>query len=55
MEPLVVSVAEACRMLGIGRTTAYTFIGLQKLEVCKLGRRTLIKVASIHKLIEDQS
>ena len=54
MEPLVVSVADACKMLGIGRTTAYALIESDKLEMCKLGRRTLIKVASIHKLIADQ-
>jgi excisionase family DNA binding protein len=55
MEPLAISVTEVTKVLGLGRTSIYAMIGDGRLEVLKLGRRTLIKTASIHRLIDSQS
>jgi excisionase family DNA binding protein len=54
MEPLAISVSEAAKVLGLGRTSIYTMIGDGRLEIFKLGRRTLIKTASIHRLVDPQ-
>ena len=51
MEPLATSVAQAAAALGLGRTSIYALIREGRLEAIKLGRRTLIKVESIHRLI----
>ena len=50
MEPYLASITDAQRALGIGRTTAYRLIDAGKLETVKIGRRTLIKIASIKAL-----
>jgi excisionase family DNA binding protein len=50
MEPYLASISDAQRALGIGRTTAYRLIDAGKLETVKIGRRTLIKIASIKAL-----
>lgn len=47
MEPLNVSILEAARILGIGRSKAYELLAAGKLEGAKLGARTLVRVASI--------
>ena len=54
MEPLAVSVNDAAQALSLGRTSIYAMIGDGRLETFKLGRRTLIKVASIRRLVEAQ-
>jgi excisionase family DNA binding protein len=54
VEPLAVSVNDAARVLGLGRTSIYAMIGEGRLETFKLGRRTLIKTASIRRLIDSQ-
>lgn len=54
MEPLAVSVNDAARALGLGRTSIYAMIGDGRLEIFKLGRRTLIKTASIRRLVDAQ-
>ncbi len=54
MDPIAVSVKDAAKALGIGRTSIYALIRDGRLEVIKLGRRTLIKVASIRRLIDRQ-
>jgi excisionase family DNA binding protein len=53
MEPICVSVAEAMRLLGVGRTKLYDLINSQQIRVVKIGRRTLISMASIRALISD--
>ena len=50
MGPYLASISDAQRALGIGRTTAYRLMDDGKLEKVKIGRRTLIKVASIKAL-----
>ena len=52
MEPLAVSVNDAARALSLGRTSIYAMISDGRLETFKLGRRTLIKMASIRRLVD---
>jgi excisionase family DNA binding protein len=52
MEPLAVSVNEARRLLGgLGRTKFYELINDGHLKPIKVGRRTLIPVDAIRKLL----
>ena len=52
MEPLTITVAGVCRLLSIGRTTAYELMRDGKLETLKIGRRRLITYRSAQALIE---
>lgn len=51
--PLAYSVQDACRVSSIGRTRLYSLIKDGKLEARKIGKRTLIPAASLHRLIEE--
>jgi excisionase family DNA binding protein len=53
MNRLLVSVAEAGAMLSLGRTTIYRLISEGKLDVVRIGRRTLIRMTSIQILARD--
>ena len=55
METLTTSVNGAAKALGIGRTSIYALIRDGRLETVKLGRRTLIKVSSIRRLVDEPS
>lgn len=55
MERIAVSINEAGRAIGIGRTKLYELINEGSLKTFKLGRRTLVTVASIHDLVARQS
>jgi excisionase family DNA binding protein len=55
MEKLAVSVSDACRLIGIGRTKVYELIKEGRLQTVKLGRRTVIKVDSIRSLLAEAS
>lgn len=52
MEIVSTSVNEAAKALGIGRTSIYQLIREGRLEVVKLGRRTLIKADSIRRIVD---
>ncbi len=54
MDILAVSVNEATRILGIGRTSLYSMIRDGRIEALKLGRRTLIKTASLRRVIDEE-
>ena len=54
MEAIAISISEAASILGVGRTSIYNLIREGRLEVFKLGRRTLIKTASIRRLVEAE-
>ncbi len=45
--PLTVSVTDAARLMGIGRTTAYKLIGAGEIETVQIGARRLVVVESI--------
>ena len=47
------SVGEAVRMFGIGRTKLYELIQRGDIEAVKLGRRTLIRAASARAFIDN--
>lgn len=50
--PIAVRVPQAVAMLGIGRSKLYQYIGSGEIETVKVGRVTLIPVASLHAFIE---
>ena len=52
IEPIAMRVPEACRYLGIGRSTLYVLIGEGEIEVIKLGSSTLVLTQSLKNLIE---
>jgi excisionase family DNA binding protein len=51
MEILTVSISDAAKALGLGRTSIYAMIADGRLEAFKLGRRRLVKVDSIRLLV----
>lgn len=54
-EPLAYSINEACRVSSLGRTRLYELIGEGRLEIRKIGKRTLIPAASLRALIEGRA
>jgi excisionase family DNA binding protein len=54
LEPLAYSINEACRVSSLGRTRLYQLIGEGKLDVRKIGKRTLIPAASLRALISGE-
>ena len=52
MEKVTASIEETCAALGLGRSNVYLLIGAGRLQTVKIGKRRLVKVASIHELIE---
>lgn len=51
LEPLAYSIKEACRVSSLGRSRLYQLIGEGRLDVRKIGKRTLIPAASLRALI----
>jgi len=54
MEPLLVSIAETAKALSLGRTSIYELINAGELDTRKMGRRRLVTVESIKRLIDKQ-
>ncbi|MGY8972869.1 MAG: helix-turn-helix domain-containing protein [Sphingomonadales bacterium] len=52
IEPIAMRVPEACRYLGIGRSTLYVLIAKGQVEIIKLGSATLVLTSSLHALVE---
>ena len=52
IEPIAMRVPEACRYLGIGRSTLYVLINEGEIEFIKLGSSTLILTESLRSLVE---
>ncbi len=52
MEQLAISINDAAKALGIGRSSIYGLIKAQKLDVIKIGTRTLITTASLNRLTQ---
>ena len=50
-QPIAVSVSEAARMAGLGRTSLYAAISSGALKTRHYGRRTLIEVDSIRQFL----
>lgn len=51
-EPIMVSIPAALRLLGLGRSKFYELIQDEEIEVVKVGRRTLVLMASIRSFVE---
>ncbi len=47
LEPIFVDTATACRMLCIKRTLLFQYLRNGDLERCKIGRKTVVPMASI--------
>ena len=52
IEPIAMRVPEACRYLGIGRSTLYVLISRDEIEIIKIGSATLVLTASLRSLVE---
>ena len=52
---LAVSVMDAARRLGVGRSTVYSLISTGRLPSIKIGRRRLVRVEVIHAFLADAS
>jgi len=50
MPPLLVTVPEACRLLGVSRSTVWNLIKGGRIKVAKIGRRTLPLYKSLEAL-----
>ena len=55
MEALAVSINEAAKALGLGRTSIYAMIADGRLETFKLGRRRLVRIESVRRLANQAS
>ena len=53
-ERLGCSPNEACVALGIGRTLLYRLIAGRRVQVRKLGQRTIVSIPSLLKLLDTQ-
>lgn len=51
MEPLALSINDTAKLLSLGRTSIYAMIADGRLEAFKLGRRTLVRMESVRKLV----
>ena len=49
--PLAVSVRECCELTSLSRTTCFELIRENRLEVRRIGRRTLVLMRSINSLL----
>ena len=50
--PIAMRVPEACRYLGIGRSTLYVLIAKGQVEIIKMGSATLVLTSSLRALVE---
>ena len=55
MEPIALSVAEAVKVSGLGKTTLYEAMAQGRLESRLVGRKRLILVRSLRRLIEGEA
>jgi len=53
MEPLTITIAGARLALGIGNTKLYELINAGQLDTIRLGRRRLVKTASLRRLVGE--
>jgi excisionase family DNA binding protein len=49
--PIANSVTDACRRLGVGRTTLYELIAARELRTFKIGQRTLIPESELQRFV----
>jgi hypothetical protein len=49
--PLAISIADAVKMVGLGRTSLYAAISSGRLKTRKAGRRTLVEVEELRQFV----
>lgn len=49
----LVSIREAAKVLGVGRSSIYQMLSDHRLESLKLGRRRLVTIESINRLLGE--
>lgn len=54
MEIIAASINDSAKALSLGRTSIYALIREGRLETVKMGRRTLVKVESIRRLMRGE-
>jgi hypothetical protein len=52
LEPLLLTVAQTKQVINVGHTKLYELIKERRLDTVKLGKRTLVTVASIKRLAQ---
>jgi excisionase family DNA binding protein len=52
MEPLIIRIPDACRMIGVGRSKLYELLAAGEIEAVKIGARRLILLASLREFVE---
>lgn len=55
LKPLAVSVRTAATLLGVGTTTIWSLIATRRIEVIRIGRRTLATMSSLEALVASAS
>jgi hypothetical protein len=50
--PYAVSIADAVKIVGLGRTSLYAAIAAGKIKTRKSGRRTLVETSALRQFIE---
>lgn len=55
LEPLAYSIRDACLVSSLGRTRLYELIAEGRLEVRKIGNRTLVPAESLRALIAGEA
>jgi len=54
VEPLALSINDTAKALSLGRTSIYAMIADGRLDAFKLGRRTLVRMGSIRRLVAGE-
>jgi excisionase family DNA binding protein len=54
MDAIAISVNDAAKALSLGRTSIYALIDAKQLETLKVGRRRLVLMESIKRLVAKQ-
>ncbi len=52
MEPITLSIADTCKVLGIGRTTAWRLVNAGDLLTIRIGSRRLVTAESVKRFVE---
>jgi excisionase family DNA binding protein len=53
-ERFAITVPEACQAIGVGPTTLYELVAAGAIETTKVGKRRLVLVRSLRRLIEGE-
>ena len=53
-EPLAATITDTCQIIGVRRSTIYRLINAGDLEIIKIGKRTLVVIASVQSFIASR-